>query len=191
MEGLAGSSLLRPGNRVYFVASSKAMMDATGEAPLRLISPAHIRELVGSWVIQRSSVGAWAGIGLQMLTPLQLVLVTTYRLSDESQQDCHRLGVQVWGLAELTYLICRYAPPAVFSGPNGAFSTAEFNVWWKDKDRGRLARPSGLTALLQARITVRLIIYDRSAMPHRERGLPLQRSLGSSCETVPVGWDSG
>lgn len=146
MDGLAGSELIRPGNRVYFVASSKAMMDAAGAAPLKLISPAHIRELVGSWVIQRSAVGAWTGLGLQMLTPLQLVLVTTYRLSAESQQDCHKLGVQVWGLPELTYMICKFAPPEVFSGPDGAFSRTEFNAWWRAKERTRLPRPANSVA---------------------------------------------
>lgn len=146
MDGLAGSELVRPGNRVYFVASSKAMMDTTGSASLKLISPAHIRELVGSWVIQRSAVGAWTGLGLQMLTPLQLVLVTTYRLSAESQQDCHKLGVQVWGLPELTYMICKYAPPDVFSGPGGTFSNTKFSAWWKAMERSRLPRPNNLIA---------------------------------------------
>lgn len=147
MDGLAGSELLRPGNRVYFIASSKAMMDAQGVAPLKLISPAHIRELVGSWIIQRSSIGAWTGLGLQMLTPLQLVLVTTYRLSAEARHDCHKLGVQVWGLPELTYLICRYAPPDVFSGLAGTFSIKKFNAWWRDKECTRLPRSSSTVAI--------------------------------------------
>ena len=144
MDGLAGSGLLRPGNRVFFVASSKAMMDATGAAPLKLISPAHIRELVGGWLIQRSAIGAWTGLGLKFLTPLQLVLVTTYRLSEESQQDCHKLGVQVWGLPELTYLICKYAPLSVFGDPNGTFSTPKFNAWWKSKSSTKLTRSMAL-----------------------------------------------
>lgn len=147
MDGLAGSELIRPGNRVYFVASSKAMMDAGGAAPLKLISPAHIRELVGSWVIQRSSVGAWTSLGLQMLTPLQLVLVTTYRLSAEAQQDCHKLGVQVWGLPELTYLICKHAPPEVFNGPSGDFVQTAFNAWWRAKKTSRLSRTASLVSV--------------------------------------------
>lgn len=141
LDGVAGSELLRPGNRVYFVASSKAMINKTGAPQIKLISPAHIRELVGSWVIQRSAIGGWTGYGLKMLTPLQLVLVTTYRLSAESQQDCHKLGVQVWGLPELTYLVCRYAPASVFNGRRGTFSGSGFDTWWNAKQAGRVPRP--------------------------------------------------
>ena len=69
-----------PGESVYLMASSKAVVaPGPGQAPL--LDPAHIRELVGGWTIQRSPASAWQGLGIRTLTPLQLVLVTTYRTS--------------------------------------------------------------------------------------------------------------
>ncbi|MDO3517749.1 hypothetical protein [Ralstonia pseudosolanacearum] len=139
LDGFIGQKIVRPGHRVMVVASSKAAIGADPDA-LKLINPAHIRELVGGWLIQRSESSAWKGIGMQMLTPLQLVLVTTYRLSEESKAECQKLGVQVWTLPELIYLICRYAPPAVFSsGKSNAFSKTDFNAWWAQKAPSRIS----------------------------------------------------
>ncbi|WP_148289666.1 hypothetical protein [Ideonella sp. B508-1] len=140
LEGVLGSDTPpRPGHKVFFVASSKASI-AAGPTGSALLNPAHIRELVGAWLIQRSTVAAWGSFGLQMLSPLQLVLVTTYRLSDESQFECKKLGIQVWGRTELTYFICKYAPDEVFGNQGGAFSPAEFRKWWRGKQGTRQVR---------------------------------------------------
>jgi len=126
-----------PGQRVMVVASSKATVKRS-KIPA-VINPAHIRELIGGWLIQRSENGRWKSMGIQMLTPLQLILVTTYRLSAESQSQCNTLGVQVWSLPELIFLICRYAPDSIFRAGGGCgFSATDFDQWWAAKDGTRL-----------------------------------------------------
>jgi hypothetical protein len=110
-----------PGEKVFLFASSKAFTISRRNPPL--IKPAHIRELVGGWAIQRSSVGKWRSVGIRMLTPVQMILVTTYRLSLDAKAECRELGVQVWGIPELIYLICIAAPNTVFNpAANHAFS---------------------------------------------------------------------
>jgi hypothetical protein len=126
-----------PGEKVFLFASSKAF--TVRRRNPRVINPAHIRELVGGWVIQRSSVGKWRSVGIRMLTPVQMILVTTYRLSLDAKSECRELGVQVWGIPELIYLICISAPDTVFDpAANHAFSTAGFNAWWRMRDQNRL-----------------------------------------------------
>lgn len=74
-----------------------------------------------------------------MLSPVQMILVTTYRLSMDAKADCRDLGVQVWGIPELVYLICKWAPDPIFDAAHGyAFSAASFRSWWKERDRNRL-----------------------------------------------------
>jgi hypothetical protein len=137
-EGAFEPETVLPGDKVFLFASSKASTDGGTGAP-SLISPAHIRELVGGWTIQRSSVAKWQGVGIRMLTPVQMVLVTTYRLSMEAKAECRTLGVQVWGIPELIYLICLAAPDAVFDAANNyAFSTPAFNAWWGLRNQSRL-----------------------------------------------------
>jgi hypothetical protein len=131
IDGEINDSKIFPGQKVIIFASSKA--NVAKSDPPDIISPAHIRELVGGWLIQRSEVSMWKTLGVQMLTPLQLLLATTYRLSAESKLYCNRLGVQVWGIPELTYLICRYAPSEIFSVSSG-FSVSRFEKWWKEKE---------------------------------------------------------
>ena len=136
LDGELDDSKIMPGQKVIVLASSKAGLSQRG-AETKLINPAHIRELVGGWLIQRSEASMWRNLGIQMLTPLQLVLVTTYRLSAESKSECNKLGVQVWGVPELIFLICCYAPPSVFSAA-GTFSVAEFRNWWEAKNATRV-----------------------------------------------------
>lgn len=131
IDGEINDSKVFPGQKVIILASSKA--NVAKSDPPDIISPAHIRELVGGWLIQRSEISMWKTLGVQMLTPLQLLLATTYRLSAESKLYCNRLGVQVWGIPELTYLICRYAPSEIFSVTSG-FSVPRFEKWWKEKE---------------------------------------------------------
>jgi hypothetical protein len=138
-HGAVGGGLVRAGQKVMIVASSKAAIDSNFDNP-KVINPAHIRELIGGWLIQRSESGNWREFGIQMLTPLQLVLVTTYRLSPASKDECQKLGVQVWGIAELIYLICKYAPSSVFQrGGKFVFSPAKFNEWWHAKSHSRVS----------------------------------------------------
>ncbi|MBW8327606.1 MAG: hypothetical protein K0M48_00095 [Thiobacillus sp.] len=139
LSGGMGASSAHPGEKVIIIASSKAAI-GTGDSQIKLINPAHIRELVGSWVIQRSEAGIWSRFGIQTLTPLQLVLVTTYRLSEDSVALCRKLGIQLWGLPELIFLVCRYAPPEIFTfHKKFAFSKRAFREWWQKKDSSRLA----------------------------------------------------
>ncbi len=136
LEGPLDDSKILPGQKVIILASSKAGLGLSG-ADVKLISPAHIRELIGGWLIQRSETSMWRSLGIQMLTPLQMLLVTTYRLSAESKSDCNKLGVQVWGIPELIFLICRYGPVNIFS-PASGFSSVQFVKWWQEKDLSRI-----------------------------------------------------
>ncbi len=137
-EGDFTKNQVLPGEKVFLFASSKAFTDGK-DTPPKVINPAHIRELVGGWVIQRSSEGKWQSVGIRILSPVQMVLVTTYRLSIDAKSECRGLGVQVWGIPELIYLICVAAPDIVFDAANNyAFSTTAFNSWWKSRDQSRL-----------------------------------------------------
>jgi hypothetical protein len=137
-EGDFTKNQVLPGEKVFLFASSKAFTDGRSGSP-DLISPAHIRELVGGWAIQRSSVGKWQSVGIRMLTPVQMILVTTYKLSINSKAECRGLGVQVWGIPELIYLICVAAPNTVFDAANNhAFSSTGFRTWWRQRNQHRL-----------------------------------------------------
>jgi hypothetical protein len=137
-EGDFVKNQVLPGEKVFLFASSKAFTDGK-DAPPKQINPAHIRELVGGWIIQRSSAGKWQPVGIRMLSPVQMILVTTYRLSIDSKAECRSLGVQVWGIPELVYLCCAAAPANVFDAANNhAFSTTAFNTWWRAKNQSRL-----------------------------------------------------
>jgi hypothetical protein len=129
------------GEKVYFLASSKAAI-GNRKDKASLINPAHIRELVGGWLIQRTGAGIWSEAGLKMLSPIQMILVTTYRLSAESKEECRKLGVQVWGIPELVFLICKVGPPPLFAAdPNTQFSAREFKKWWSRADGSRISPP--------------------------------------------------
>lgn len=124
--------------RVFVLASSK-MVEKRGKKGRPSIDPAHIRELVGGWVIQRSPVGAWSSHGIKPLTPVQMLMATTYRLSTNAKAECRKLGVQVWSLPELIYMVCKDAPASVFDAANGhAFVPAAFKSWWRPFDLKRL-----------------------------------------------------
>lgn len=139
IDGEIDDAKIVAGKKVFILASSKAGLGLTG-SDVKIISPAHIRELIGGWLIQRSEASVWRNLGIQMLTPLQLLLVTTYRLSSESKADCNRLGVQVWGIPELVFLICRYGDAKIFSGVSG-FSAPNFTKWWDSKNISRIIPP--------------------------------------------------
>lgn len=113
--------------KIVFLASSKALMQNSRTTTL---SPAAIRELVGASVVQRSASGAWQRQGIRLLTPVQLVLLTTYRLSDKSWRLCRELGLCVWALPELVTLICLVATDDVFDSTTHIFRQAGFKQWW-------------------------------------------------------------
>jgi hypothetical protein len=128
------------GERMHIIASCKAN---EGNAPNGIpatISPAHVRELIGAWLIQRSESGLWTRrAGVKLLSPLQLLLVTTYRFSDASLSMCRDLGVAVWSLTEITFLICRHAPDAVFPANAGfAFNQTAMETWLAAADATRV-----------------------------------------------------
>ena len=137
LDGIADNKRVLPGQKVIVLASAKANLKAAVTGTVDTISPAHIREIIGGWLIQRSEASMWRHLGIQMLTPLQLLLVTTYKLSSNSKAYCNRLGVQVWGIPELTYLICKFGLPNLFPASRG-FSAAEFDNWWGLKDGARI-----------------------------------------------------
>ena len=119
-----------PDAKVFAFSSAKKSED-TG-LKISLISPAVIRELIGGWAIQRSVHGAWNSHGVKMLSPIQMLFVTTYRLSDPSRSLCKSLGVQVWGLPELVFLVAENSPDNVFDSSQGeTFVKSEFDKWWK------------------------------------------------------------
>lgn len=129
-----------PGEKVFLLASSKASIGGKGAKPA-LLDPASIRELVGGWIIQRTNEGMWQrSAGIRMLSPVQMILVTTYRLSEEAKGLCFDLGIQLWGIPELVYLVCKWAPEPVFDVKDGyAFSAQAFRSWWEERDRSRIA----------------------------------------------------
>jgi hypothetical protein len=136
-DGSVTASQVLPGEQTFLFASSKAVIGHATKQ--RLLNPAHIRELVGGWVIQRSTAGLWRQSGIRMLSPVQMILVTTYRLSTDAKAACRELGVQVWGIPELVYLICKLAPATVFDADNGqAFLADGFRSWWQQRDKDRL-----------------------------------------------------
>lgn len=139
IEGLPSTSRVFPGEKVFLFGSSKAVADPPRPRRLpKLINPAHIRELVGGWVIQRSSVGMWQKIGIRMLSPVQMILITTYRLSEDAKAECLELGIQVWGVPELIFLICHSAPVSVFDPASaGVFSPSAFRAWWRAREQTR------------------------------------------------------
>jgi hypothetical protein len=128
-----------PGEKVFLFVSSKATIGSEG-ATQSLLDPATIRELVGGWIIQRTAAGMWQrSAGIRMLSPVQMILVTTYRLSEDAKALCFDLGIQLWGIPELIYLVCKWAPDSVFEAPNGYnFSGHGFRRWWRERDRKRI-----------------------------------------------------
>lgn len=137
LDGDSNEARIRPGQKVIILASSKACLGAATSGEVTSINPAHIREIIGGWMIQRSEASMWRHLGIQMLSPVQLLLVTTYRLSADSKSLCNQLGVQVWGIPELTFLLCKHAPVQIFPS-NTSFSTVEFEKWWKPKEGTRI-----------------------------------------------------
>jgi hypothetical protein len=122
--------------KVYFIASSKANLGKKDEQDL--VNPAFIRELVGGWVIQRTSVGHWNQTGISPLSSLQPIFVTTYRLSAEARAECRRLGVQIWSLSELIFLISKFGPDNLFGATGDSdFDKPAFAAWWGRKDKAR------------------------------------------------------
>lgn len=123
--------LRKVGERLHIIASCKANEGNTAGGNPSTISPAHVRELIGAWMIQRSDSGMWQQRArIKILSPLQLLLVTTYRLSDDSQSLCRKMGVAVWAIPELIYLICRHAPELAFAPANDfSFLRNEMDQW--------------------------------------------------------------
>jgi hypothetical protein len=134
--------LSRIGERVHIVASCKANEGNTALGTPDTIPPAHVRELIGGWLIQRSDAGMWnRKAGVKLLSPLQLLLATTYRLSDASMSLCRELGVAVWSIPHLVYLLCAHAPASVFpvAGAITSFSEAEMDAWIATTEANRAA----------------------------------------------------
>lgn len=135
------SAGLLPGEKAFIVASAKATSRQN-----QILPPADIRDLIGTWVIHRQSDSRWArALGIRPLSPVQLLLVTTRQLSNESWDLCTSVGVHVWTLPQLVYLVCRHAPANCFS-PTG-FVVTNFNRWWRIYDATRVT-PTTVTAHL-------------------------------------------
>ena len=140
VDGDFQPSEVLPGARVFALVSSKQYRFSGSRDVPGLVDPKFIRELVGGWLIQRSGASDWRRLGMKMLSPIQVILATTYRLSAASKELCRSLGVQVWGLPELIYLLCQAAPDRVFDPADGYhFSRREFGQWWRPYHLNRLA----------------------------------------------------
>ena len=141
------SKVSKVGHKLHVIASCKANLGNVSAGTPDTIPPAHVRELIGAWLIQRSAAGLWhRQAGVKLLSPLQLLLVTTYRLSDESLSLCRELGVAVWGMPEIVYLICRFAPDDVFPAAVGhAFIPAKADKWISTAEIDRVGiAPAGV-----------------------------------------------
>jgi hypothetical protein len=126
-----------PGDKTFVLGSSKATRARGAARPV--LPPAFIRELIGGWIIQRSEVRLWSEQGIKLLSPIQMVLLTTYRLSPDSKLLCNTLGVQIWNLPELVALVCLSAPDAVFNDATGShFIRPAFRRWWWERHTNRL-----------------------------------------------------
>lgn len=134
--GDVSSHISFPGQHVFVFASSK-VTTIRRRGAATIIQPPHIRELIGGWALQRSEQSAWRRFNVKLLSPLQMVLVTTYRLSVASKALCRDIGIQVWGLPQLIYLICASAPVGVFDGAEN-FISIEFGKWWRKKRATRM-----------------------------------------------------
>lgn len=131
--------------QLFVVASMKANESGT-RATRSTLQPTHIRDLIGTLLLQRSEAGVWKRLGIRALSPALPVLVTTYVLSTASWLLCSRAGVQVWALPELVILTCRLAPNAVF--PGGKFSGRAFRKWWSTWADNRIAPDTELRTAL-------------------------------------------
>ncbi len=113
------------GPKLFVVASAKANIGKKA-----VLTPTHIRDLIGSVMMHRTASGKWSKEGIRHLTPVQAILVTTYSLSAPSRELCHGMGIEIWNLPELVYWICRTAPPAVFGEPTSlSFDGTEMRRW--------------------------------------------------------------
>jgi hypothetical protein len=130
-----------PGDNAFVLGSSKAPRSSATTRPL--LSPHYVRELIGGWTIQRSQAGLWREQGIKMMSPVQMVLLTTYQLSADAKRLCNIVGVQLWTLPELISLVCEAAPNNVFQNAAGAprIMTAAFRTWWMAHHNNRLAVP--------------------------------------------------
>jgi len=97
-----------------------------GGAAKTAIQPAFIRELVGTWAIER-----WTQNSIQsryLASPVRAVLATTYRLSTDSWELCSKCGIEVFSLPDVLLFTCKYAPdPVVVS--DRVFSLSAFKKW--------------------------------------------------------------
>jgi hypothetical protein len=145
-----GPELNLVGKRVHIIASCKANEGNAADGIPAVMPPAHLRELIGSWLIQRTDYGMWhSRAAIRFLSPLQLLLVTTYRLSDGSLNLCEKTGVTQWGIPEIIYLFCAYAPENVFPAIGEyKFSEAEADKWIRAADENRAEpEPAGANLL--------------------------------------------
>jgi hypothetical protein len=132
VNGDVRQAAVLPGESSFIMGSSKGLKRNRANRPT--LNPAYIRELVGGWLIQRSEVRLWRELGVKMLSPLQMILLTTYRLSADARRLCHTLGVQVWNLPELVSLVCLTAPAPVFKyGQTSRLVLTRFNNWVDSK----------------------------------------------------------
>ncbi len=124
------ATIRKASERLHIIASCKANEGNSSGGIPATITPAHARELIGAWLIQRTGAGIWQQrAGVKLLSPMQLLLITTYRLSDDTLQLCRDLGVAVWSITELIYLICRDGPDQIFPGNGASFNSSELETW--------------------------------------------------------------
>ncbi len=138
------ATVQKTGEKLHIIASCKANEGNIAGGIPSTISPAHTRELIGAWLIQRSDSGMWQkAAGIKLLSPMQLLLVTTYRLSDDTMQLCRNLGVAVWSITELIYLICRSAPSDVFAPGATTINIDRMEAWIASADADRAVAIEG------------------------------------------------
>jgi hypothetical protein len=124
---------------LFVVGSAKC--EETPGIEVALASRAHVRELVGTWAMQRTSVGRWSRLGIKPLSPVVPVFITTYRLSYEAMRECEELGIEVWGIPQLVWLVIALASELVFPTRDGqlSFDLDAFDRWWRSYEGTRVS----------------------------------------------------
>jgi|GEM_PF-3198109 len=98
-----------------------------GTLSSRAVPPAFIRELVGTWAIER-----WTEFATPrpryLASPVTALFATTRRLAEDSWILCGKCGVEVMSLPDVVLALCRYAPDGIIVSDR-LFSSANFKTW--------------------------------------------------------------
>lgn len=128
-SGGGGSAGFREiGHTVHVISSCKANTGNLLAGYPNDLSPAMLREHLGSWLIQRSEHSIWNSRSIKPLSPILLLFITTYRVTDSVRQLASKMGVAIWGIPEIIVMICEKCPATCFDG-TGRIAKAGMDAW--------------------------------------------------------------